>query len=189
MIGESKPKYALISLHEVVERQFTLENNSFWDKIEKWEQDHKNRRFTFPIQQFDMSYNIIKRLAHPAYYDRDIPTEIELSDAYDYFVSLYQSIENQLKEQDRVYCLAEEESFAKPYQDSVFYQRFVALANPKLSQTSGQNQLQGDLSESYLRTLFTEMLEQAVWENAARENAKTTFSRSDPLLSGSVPLL
>lgn len=189
VIGESKPKYALISLHEVVERQFTLENNSFWDKIEKWEQDHKNRRFTFPIQQFDMSYNIIKRLAHPAYYDRDIPTEIELSEAYDYFVSLYQSIENQLKEQDRVYCLAEEESFAKPYQDSVFYQRFVALANPKLSQTSGQNQLQGDLSESYLRTLFTEMLEQAVWENAARENAKTTFSRSDPLLSGSVPLL
>ena len=182
VIGMPAPKYALINLHDFFEQQFTFEKTSFWDKTEKWEQDHENKRFTFPIQQFDMSYNIIKRLAHPAYYDREIPTDIELSDAYDYFVSLYQSIENQLKEQDRVYCLEEKEGFAKPYQDSVFYQRFVALANQKASQSSGQIHLQEDLSESYLRTLFTEMLEQAIQEKAARETATTTFSRPVTLL-------
>lgn len=157
--------------------------NTIFGRIKDWKGKYGNRLFVFPIQQFDMSYNILKRLAHPDYYDREIPTDTGLSEAYDYFVNLYQSVESQLEEQDRVYCLKEKESFAKPYRDSVFYQRFVALANPKPSQSTGQGQPRTDGAEiSCLRTLFTEMLEQAIQGRATREDVTSRILGSGPLL-------
>lgn len=159
------------------------EEDTFSKMIMDWKTNYEEKLFVFPIQQFDMSYNILKRLAHPDYYDREIPTDTGLSEAYDYFVNLYQSVESQLVEQDRVYCLKEEESFAKPYRDSVFYQRFVALANPKPSQSTGKGKSGADGPEtSCLRTLFTEMLEQAIQGKATRENVTSGISGHNTLL-------
>ena len=156
--------------------------NTIFGRIKDWKGKYGNRLFAFPIQQFDMSYNILKRLAHPDYYDREIPTDTGLSEAYDYFVSLFQSIGNQLDEQDRAYCLEENEGFAKAYRDSVFCQRFIALANPKLLQSTGQGHSGADGPEgSCLRVLFTEMLEHAIQGKAARENVTSIFSGSVPL--------
>lgn len=156
--------------------------NTIFGRIKDWKGKYGNRLFAFPIQQFDMSYNILKRLAHPDYYDREIPTDTGLSEAYDYFVSLFQSIGNQLDEQDRAYCLEENEGFAKAYRDSVFYRRFVDLANSEPSQTSSQGQLEtNEPTGSCLRILFTEMLEHAIQGKAARENVTSIFSGSVPL--------
>lgn len=157
--------------------------NTIFGKIKDWKEKYGNKLFVFPIQQFDMSYNILKRLAHPDYYDREIPTDTGLSEAYDYFVSLFHSIGNQLEEQDRAYCLEEKDGFAKAYWDSMFYQRFVDLANPEPSQTSSQGQLETNQpTGSCLRILFTEMLEQAIQGKATRENMISGISGPGTLL-------
>ena len=156
---------------------------AFSEETSDWKEKYGKKVFVFPIQQFDMSYNILKRLAHPDYYDREIPTDTGLSEAYDYFVSLYQSIGNQLGEQDQVYRLNKGRSFAEAYRNSVFYQRFVALANPKPSQSTGQGQPRTDGSEvSCMRILFTEMLEQAIQGKATRENVISGISGPGTLL-------
>lgn len=194
----SKKERNNISFSKLNEPYICREKNRFltqWNKIldkvigklgpesEDWKKKHEEKLFVFPIQQFDMSYNILKRLAHPDYYDREIPTDTGLTEAYDYFVSLYQSIGNQLGEQDQVYRLNKGKSFAEAYRDSVFYQRFVALANPKPSQSAGQGQPRTDGSEvSCLRILFTEMLEQAIQGKATRENVTSGISGPGTLL-------
>lgn len=168
---------------ELEPRKEPTDPNTIFGKIKDWKGKYGNKLFVFPIQQFDMSYNILKRLAHPDYYDREIPTDTGLTEAYDYFVSLYQSIGNQLGEQDQVYRLNKGRSFAEAYRDSVFYQRFVALANPKPSQSAGQGQPRTDGSEvSCLRILFTEMLEQAIQGKATRENMISGISGPGTLL-------
>lgn len=155
----------------------------FSEETRDWKEKYGKKLFVFPIQQFDMSYNILKRLAHPDYYDREIPTDTELSEAYDYFASLFQSLGNQLDEQDRAYCLEENEGFGKAYRDSVFYQRFIALADPKPSHSAGKRQPGSDEPEgSCLRVLFTEMLEQAIKQKATRENVTSGISGSALLL-------
>lgn len=161
----------------------TEDSTTIFGKIKDWKGKYGNRLFVFPIQQFDMSYNILKRLAHPDYYDREIPTDTELSETYDYFVSLFHSIRNQLEDQDQAYCLEGKDGFAEAYRDSVFYQRFVALADPKPSHSAGKRQPGTDEPEgSCLRILFTEMLEQAIQGKVARENVTSRMPRPDTLL-------
>ena len=156
---------------------------AFSEETRDWKEKYGKKLFVFPIQQFDMSYNILKRLAHPEYYDREIPTDTGLLETYDYYVSLFQSIGNQLEEQDQIYRLKEDESYAKAYRDSVFYQRFVDLANPKPARTSSHGQLVStDPAGSCLRTLFAEMLKQAIQEKATRENVTSIIAGSGPLL-------
>lgn len=161
----------------------TWEKKTFLEETGDWEEKYGKKLFVFPVQQFDMAYNILKRLAHPDYYDREIPIDTGLSETYDYFVSLFHSIRNQLEDQDQAYCLEEKDGFAEAYRDSVFYRRFVDLANSEPSQTSSQGQLEtNEPTGSCLRILFTEMLEQAIQGIATREDVTSRILGSGPLL-------
>lgn len=161
----------------------TWEKKTFLEETGDWEEKYGKKLFVFPVQQFDMAYNILKRLAHPDYYDREIPIDTGLSETYDYFVSLFHSIRNQLEDQDQAYCLEEKDGFAEAYRDSVFYRRFVDLANSEPSQTSSQGQLEtNEPTGSCLRILFTEMLEQAIQGIATREDVISRILGSGPLL-------
>lgn len=183
VIGKPRPEGTAAESEKPANQNRARKRKSFLTRSQEWEKQYGSKLFVFPIQQFDMSYNILKRLAHPAYYDREIPTNTGLSEVYDYFVSLYQSIENQLAEQDQTFCLEGEECFAEAYRNSAFYQKFVNLADPKPTRISDRGKQQtGDPYGSYLRILFTEMLEQAIQEKATRESLKTTISGPGTLL-------
>ena len=102
-----------------------------------------------PIQNFDMIYNIIKRLANISYYD--IPEEAPIEDAYDYIVKLYRRVEGELLEQDKFYFNDKDKYvFSVKYKNSVFYQYFVNSA--------GQNDTGNEYNNKYLKILCIEML-------------------------------
>lgn len=94
------------------------------DSIQKWEENHKTQQFVMPVQHFDMMYNIVKRLANVSYYD--IPKEARVSRVFEYYLHLYDNIEQELKKQDDVYGTDRSESFAAAFRDSVFLKVLTA---------------------------------------------------------------
>lgn len=98
--------------------------NKFQFDIETWQAAHPHFPMVLPVQNFDMMYNIIKRLANVYYHD--IPEDVPLEEVYDYFSHLYESVVEELKKQDDAYHLTEGSSFAKAFQDSVFFKAFSA---------------------------------------------------------------
>ena len=88
-----------------------------------------------PLQNLDMMYNMIKRLANTNYYSRDIPENIEVDKAFDEVQKLYTSIGDQLQEQDKFYNNNSEEnqnSLARNYMNCPFYQHFVKTPSDQL---------------------------------------------------------
>lgn len=122
---------------EIMETEFSVERFvEKWDaaidsiyakfcvEIEQWQAKHTSFPVSLPIQNFDMMYNIIKRLASVYYHD--IPEEVPADEIYDYYVILYESVVEELEAQDRIYFKCGEKSFADAFRDTVFYKVFTA---------------------------------------------------------------
>lgn len=116
---------------------------------------NQNVGMTLPIQHFDMMYNILKRVSNVSYHD--IPEEADASEAYDYFVRLYEKIGRELEEQDKQYGSVSP-GFAKLYRESFFYQIFTEkdekYRNP------------------YLRELFNAIIQNMLAYTEARQNTR-----------------
>ena len=98
-------------------------------KIRRWRHDHGRYSWVLPVENFDMMYNITKRLATVSYYD--IADDADASEMFGHYVRLYKNLEEELANQDRVYFRndkAEKHTFSKAFQDCVFYS---AINTPK----------------------------------------------------------
>lgn len=94
------------------------------EDIQKWEDTYKTQQFVMPVQHFDMMYNIVKRLANVSYYD--IPKEAPVSRVFDYYIHLYDNIEQELKKQDDVYGADRSESLVAAFRGGVFFKVMTA---------------------------------------------------------------
>lgn len=94
----------------------------------------KKDTLALPLQDFDMMYNILKRLANSNYYNRDIPAYVEVDEVFSEVQKLYKSIGTQLKEQDEFYNNGERNrnSLARNYIKCPFYQHFVGNPSEQL---------------------------------------------------------
>lgn len=129
-----------------------------FEKFWMWEENHKQNKLVLPVENFDMMYNIVKRLASVYYHD--IPEEASVEEVYDSYVHLYKSVLKELELQDRVYFAdTPENSFAKLFRDSVFYQEVVEV--------DGKRQ-----HTEMLREIVTNMIRSTIIAQNARRNAK-----------------
>lgn len=69
------------------------------EEYEEWER--KYGCLALPVHQFDMTYNILKRLADKTL--NDMPNEIESKDMLSYCIELYKNVQKKLKEQSEYY--------------------------------------------------------------------------------------
>lgn len=129
-----------------------------YEKFQMWEENHKQNKLVLPVENFDMMYNIVKRLASVYYHD--IPEEASVEEVYDSYVHLYKSVLKELELQDWVYFAdTPENGFAKILRDSVFYQEVVEV-NGKRQHTE------------ILREILTNMIRSTIIVQNARRNAK-----------------
>ena len=132
--------------------------NHLFEKFRMWEENHNQHKLVLPVENFDMMYNIVKRLASVYYHD--IPEEAYVEEVYDSYVHLYKSVLKELELQDRVYFAdTPENSFAKLFRDSVFYQEVVEV--------DGKRQ-----HTEMLREIVTNMIRSTIIAQNARRNAK-----------------
>ena len=104
---------------------------SLREEFECWAQEDT---LALPLQDFDMMYNILKRLANSNYYNRDIPAYVEVDEVFSEVQKLYTSIGTQLKEQDESYNNGESSrnSLARNYINCPFYRHFVETPSEQL---------------------------------------------------------
>lgn len=94
------------------------------ERINNWKKKSNGNQLALPVQNFDMMYNILKRLANVSYHD--IPDDALVEDVFDYYVQLYRSMDEELRSQDRVY-FGNENGFSKTFRDTPFYQTMTAV--------------------------------------------------------------
>lgn len=88
-----------------------------------------------PLQNFDMMYNIIKRLANTNYYGHDFPEAVGENGVFGAFQQLYRSIGCQLKDQDVFYNNKNTQinvTFETSYINCPFYKYFVEKPSPQM---------------------------------------------------------
>lgn len=91
-------KVAGIQMHSRQLRALIRES-SMREEYEEWER--KYGCLALPVHQFDMTYNILKRLADKTL--NDMPNEIESKDMLSYCIELYKNVQKKLKEQSEYY--------------------------------------------------------------------------------------
>lgn len=104
--------------------QKTLDSviQDYTERIANWKESNGNQ-LALPVQNFDMMYNILKRLANVSYHD--IPDDAPVEKVFDCYVLLYRSMEQELRSQDRVY-FGSEDRLSKILRESPFYQTMTA---------------------------------------------------------------
>lgn len=102
----------------------SIQAYSLRNEFEDWAKDDV---LALPLQNFDMMYNMIKRLANTNYYGQGLPESMEDDGIFDAFYKLFESIGSQLGEQDKFYANNESESvsFRDAYKNFPFYKHFV----------------------------------------------------------------
>ena len=98
--------------------------DNYWACIVEWKQNHSGYSWVLPVANFDMMYNINKRLANVSYHD--IPDDADASEVYRHYLRLYDSLEEELEKQDKVYFADGGETFCSAFKDCVFYSAFTA---------------------------------------------------------------
>lgn len=93
-------------------------------RISKWQICYPEFPIVLPVQNFDMMYNIVKRLASVSYHD--IPEEARMDEVFDYYVRLYKNIAEELDNQDKLYFGEGESGFAAAFRNSLFYSIITA---------------------------------------------------------------
>lgn len=102
-------------------------------EFERWAAENP---LALPLQNFDMMYNMIKRLANSNYYSMDIPENIEVDKAFGEVRKLYISIGAQLEKQDEFYnnnSEGNQNSLTMNYMNCPFYQHFVETPSDQLN--------------------------------------------------------
>lgn len=124
-------------------------------EIDPWA---KEKRLALPTHQFDMMYNMLKRCAYPAYYEK--PETVSSDGIVPSYVILYENLANELEKQDKVYMQNEgTRSLAAALKESVFY-RII---------TAGEKD--PDYNK-YLEPLLKAIVESSAGMGGARELAK-----------------
>ena len=126
---------------DIIQKDIDKISNKVEKRIQGWSLQKEFQAWAqkgtipLPLQNFDMMYNIIKRLANTNYYGHGFPETIEVSQAFESFRNLYMSIGQQLKNQDAFYngkdthVLA---AFETIYKEYPFYKHFVENPSPQL---------------------------------------------------------
>lgn len=128
-------------------------------KFQKWEALYGQQKLVLPVENFDMMYNIVKRLAGVYYHD--IPAEASVDEVCKHYINLYKSVLEELELQDQVYFgSTSKDSFAKIFRSSVFYQEVVA-ADEK------------HLHTEFLHEILTNLIRSTIIVQNSRHNAKT----------------
>ena len=124
-------------------QQYSLRN-----EFEIWAEEGS---LPLPLQNFDMIYNMIKRLANTNYYGNNFPEIVGENEVFEAFQQLYQSIGSQLADQDKFYNEENTHStvtFEAIYKNCPFYKHFVERPSPQMKKifielvkamTRGQN--------------------------------------------------
>ena len=129
-----------------------------FNEFQKWEENHGQNKLVLPVENFDMMYNIVKRLA--SLYYHDIPTEVSVAEVYDCYINLYKSVLKELELQDQTYFgSTSEDGFAKCFRDSVFYREVV--------EDAGKHK-----HSEFLREILTNMILSMISVQNSRHNAK-----------------
>lgn len=102
----------------------SIQTYSLRNEFEDWAKDGV---LALPLQNFDMMYNMIKRLANANFYGQGLPESLEDDGFFDAFNKLFESIGSQLGEQDNFYANngSESVSFRDAYKSFPFYKHFV----------------------------------------------------------------
>ena len=88
-----------------------------------------------PLQNFDMMYNMIKRLANTNYYGHGFSKTIGEDEVFNAFQQLYQSVGDQLADQDEFYNKGNTHPtvmFEATYKNCPFYKHFVECPSPQM---------------------------------------------------------
>lgn len=125
-----------------------FQQNSLRNEFEIWAEEGS---LPLPLQNFDMIYNMIKRLANTNYYGNNFPKIVGENEVFEAFQQLYQSIGSQLADQDGFYNDGNTHStvtFEATYKNCPFYKYFVECPSPQMKKifielvktmTRGQN--------------------------------------------------
>lgn len=114
------------AVHKVIEK--------YQKAISAWRAKFGTYQWVLPVQNFDMMYNINKRLGNVSYYD--IPDDTDVDDIFEYYVGLYKSLVSELESQDKVYFKGQSGRFAAPLKECIFYTAITAsprMASGKLN--------------------------------------------------------
>lgn len=149
MTNEQRSKVILEDSNTFSKRIIQLfQRHSLRNEFVLWSQ---KRPMPLPLQNFDMMYNIIKRLANTGYYGNGFPDVVVGNDVFNAFQKFYRSIKYQLKEQDDFYNEGNEDgrsSLVVSYRECPFYKHFVERPSPQMKKifvelvkamTRGQN--------------------------------------------------
>lgn len=130
-----------------------------FSEFQKWEKKHGQHKLVLPVENFDMMYNIVKRLA--SLYYHDIPTEVPVAEVCNCFINLYKSVLKELELQDQTYFgSTPEDGFAKRFRDSVFYHEVVEDAGKRKH-------------SEILREILMNMIRSTISAQNSRRNAKS----------------
>ena len=95
---ESLPKEIGIEV-SAIQLSTLIQENSMRAEYEVWSREYGC--LAVPVHQFDLTYNVLKRLADKTL--NDMPLEIESKDMLAYCIKLYDKLEEKLKEQSEYY--------------------------------------------------------------------------------------
>ena len=138
-LKEAKDKKAYAQLWLAINEVVKFDENRFLDTWKKvvsnvisryrvsiigWREKHAGNYWVLPIQNFDMMYNINKRLANVSYHD--IADDADASDVFTHYRSLYSSLAEELEKQDNVYCADKEKGFCQAFKSCCFYGAITA---------------------------------------------------------------
>lgn len=127
-------------------------------KFQKWEALYGQHKMVLPVENFDMMYNIVKRLAGVYYHD--IPAEASADEVCKHYINLYKSVLDELELQDTVYFSSTSKgSFANIFRNSVFYQEVVEAD-------------EGHCHTEFLHEILTNLIRSTIIVQNIRHNAQ-----------------
>ena len=116
-------------MHKVIEK--------YQKAISAWRAKFGTYQWVLPVQNFDMMYNINKRLASVSYHD--IPDDADVSDIFEHYVRLYKSLVSELESQDKVYFKDQPGRFAAAFKECVFYTAITSTSQKESGKSSEQH--------------------------------------------------
>lgn len=125
-----------------------------------WRRKHAGSYWVLPVQNFDMMYNINKRLANVSYHD--IADDADASDVFTHYRSLYNSLAEELEKQDNVYCTDKEKGFCQAFKSCCFYGAVTA------SPLTASGKLNGDYNP-FIEDVLVSIVSSTVRANATRK--------------------
>ena len=135
MPKEQRDKTIREDANKIAEKVMSVfQKYSLRNEFENWAKDNS---LPLPLQNFDMMYNIIKRLANTNYYGDDFPEVVVENEVFNAFQQLYRSIGRQLAYQDEFYNKGNSHTsvtFEATYKSCPFYKHFVEHPSQQLEE-------------------------------------------------------